>query len=357
MSSVSAKRYEEAISDVGVGNAIPASAEEDFIRLCVDQCADWLRNHRDSVTSDEVAALFLYHPRGGMTGVPGHLEERFAFHEVFPRKICGHVFYCASTLRKVMDQPQAWDDSDSPLKWLQDNRLLEYCAVVFLPYVQNIFVHRSGDTLDLLYGQSLKGIADEDGSFDLSSIPTLLDEFHDEYTKTPDSSLPMWLSKSANQFRHEAERLIHSVLFAFLKFRIPRTQATTFREVRVPEGREDLEILVKKDGKEFQSSILELKVLYPDKPDEKNKEWARDGIRQLVDYREKRKGQVDVESARLCCYDARWEKAQALQNMIVTESATVNVDPHFFAMNTPSKRKAVAGPSSKRPPKTKSNRN
>jgi hypothetical protein len=306
---------EEIIFVEGVGPRESEPDERIFERTCLNWINNWLLVN-DAQHSNQGACVFLFNPKQKPESLLNAGIRQFKFISSFPVKVEGHIYACATGMNVVFRDNVPGIEFDVPdvLGWASVASLDHCLVIVFYPRLRQIYTKPIGVSIksddDVSYVQLPK--PKDRFVFDFQKLDHVLEFFYDHAVKTHLAACRIWKDPKKRTLVTYPEDMVHRSLFlTFLTYIDFNGAGKTNIEVHNVSGRMDIQIIVN-DGGKFSLGIIELKVLFPSKPDAWNSAWALAGIKQADDYRSATTLQK-VECAYTCLYDGR-KQDQAMPN-------------------------------------------
>jgi hypothetical protein len=292
---------DSAFGAEGYGDAESKTESEVFVRECLEWLAEWFQLHAQTASAQGIKPfMFVFDVNRRTSDVLPGSKSLPSFKQALESQIGGRIYACSSNLKQVHGIATALGTCSELLGHLADTQHETMTAIAVSPIDMTALIHLGGD-LEEAYKISFKRFTSVE--FDFSKLDDYLRDFYESHVSTHDGYCDVWSKAAKRQLKHFPERQIQKALQAFFDYGVlPRT-AKIYREVQTHAGREDLRIIrAKKADNTLEGVVMELKVLAPTKTDDKNLEWAKEGVDQAVGY-----AATDKMTAHryVCCYDAR----------------------------------------------------
>ena len=256
------------------------------------------------------------------------------FREAPSATLGGAIYVSDGALTKVHRRQEAFSDADALIKALETAGLADCPAVLFEPEVGVMLLAEKGIKQPCTRLQL--------GSFDVNltvaNLDKLLNSLYVSTLKYPETFPHVWAKPDKFIPMAYAEKFYQGVALIHLRT-MAQNNWTVRPEDHTNAGRADLAISSTTPMSVFVVEIKVLKAFHHDPGGrnracslEKNKEWANDGIRQVVDYRiakeaseaflllyDMRQNDEDLVDVKACCLK---EKVEHRRYFIHNQSAS-----------------------------------
>jgi hypothetical protein len=325
---------EAAIDLVGVGPRESEPDEQIFERTCLNWINQWLSKASEKEWK-QGCCLFLFDPQRRPESLLVGCQRQLGFRLSFPTNLEGHAYSCATGMSAVFREKISIASFEIPemLEWVSAKDLEQCLVIVFSPRLRQVYTKRIGVKVeadeDLLCIQLSK--PSERIPFELQNLDKILEFFYDYGVKTHLANCRIWKDSKARELVEKPEDMVQKSLYQTLLTHINyEGRGVAQIEVYDVHGREDIQIIVHQNG-DYVVGIVELKVLFPNKSENWNLNWALKGIAQVCGYREATKLQK-VECVYTCLYDGR--KQDVPIPKFFKEAAKQNVSGRRYFMST-----------------------
>lgn len=299
------------ISRIGENPSRPASATSSFFQEVYRFCVRSLEAGIWSGT--ETIALVLSEDGIDLDPVFDAYSQAFTYigrldHDGVA-SLPGHVILTTRNLRLAYSTTAATVDAPGISSRLRELGLGSRPTALFVPGQKLLSEYHEG----IEQKPRSKADAGELQSLDTKNLDTLLNYFHENWTRYPSGYGTCWDNATNRVVERNAERNVRNALFVFLEKVVYRSNFVV-REYDRPNGRIDIFIFGIVMNEPDQDRILELKVLRsrsigwkPDKgrartySDDSNKRYVLRGLNQAKRYIDS----TASKNAFLVCFDAR----------------------------------------------------
>src|SRR6266850_521490 len=316
----------KAVKAIGPGGPEPETAEETFWHSCRNFLRGWQRRHREASRHGQRPVLFVFSTMQLPDSVRPTAAKAPAFKIACPLKIGGKLYVCNENLREVREERIGFKDELEPLRFLEKEGLIACTAIVFLPEQDALLMHECNANLDDAVRLELGAVSRQ--PFKFKDLDGYLTKFYRQYVETHNGACDVWAKARERKLKPYAERQIQRSLKGFFDLTIAGQGAKIDQEIMTSFGRSDVRVLAYKDPMNWEQAIMELKVLQSS-PDAK--EWALEGIEQLLGYRLEHEKQT--VACYLCCYDARSMDVDIPE--VVSAAARHSFEHRRYFMKTP----------------------
>jgi hypothetical protein len=318
-----------AFNAEGYGDAEPKTESEVFVRECLEWLAEWFQLHAQTATSQGIKPfMFVFDASRRTSDVMPGSKILPAFKQALESQIGGRIYASSSNLKQVHGVATELGTCSELLGHLADSHQEKMTAIAVSPVDKTALIHLGGD-LEEAYRIPFKRFTTE--GFDFLKLDDYLRDFYEAHVSTNDGYCDVWAKAGKRQLKMYPERQIQKTLQAFFVYGVLPLSAKIYREIQTHAGREDLRIIrANKTNGTLDGVVLELKVLAPTKTDEKNLEWAKEGVDQAASY-----AATDKMTAHryVCCYDARKDDAPMPEGVAYAKQKLVTWRRYF--MQTP----------------------
>lgn len=317
-----------------LGSELPLSDEDLFINDVARFLQRWLDDSGDEEARKARPSLFVFARDVDADELVPGLELAPSFRKLSDQDLEGNVHACSVGLRKVARKFVGFKDASAALSWATAAGGADVTAVAFVPKTRVALIKRSkadsNDCETLKFGHAAGTV------FDFSQVDALLDQFHEDWTKSHQGRCRVWAKATLRKLNANAELQIQGCLRGYFDLTVRPRGILVEEEFFTHLGRGDVRLIKwkpsasKPAGGLIEVCIMELKVLRPEKSANYNMNWALSGIQQALDYRaaEKYPG-----PSYLCCFDAR--KVNAVMLEVEAKAKAVGVSSKRFFMTTP----------------------
>lgn len=317
-----------------LGSELPLSDEDLFINDVARYLQRWLDNTDEAEAKKVRPSLFVFAQDVDAEELFAGLELAPSFRKSLDQDLEGNVHACSIGLRKVARKFVGFKDTSAALSWATKVAGTDVTAVVFVPKTRVAMIKRSwanpNDCETLEFGHAAGTV------FDFAQVDSLLDQFHEDWTKSHQGRCRVWAKATLRKLNANAELQIQGCLRGYFELTVRPRGVLVEEEFFTHLGRGDVRLIrwkptgSKPSGGSIEVCIMELKVLRPEKSANFNLKWALSGIQQALDYRaaEKYPG-----PSFLCCFDAR--KVDAAMPKVEALAKAVGVSSKRFFMATP----------------------
>jgi hypothetical protein len=317
----------------GYGDAAPKTESDQFVHECLEWLAKWFEQNPEPAGVDPF--MFVFEPNRRTQDVFFGAQYIPSFCKTFELGIGGRIYASTSNLRHVYGIATSAATCPELLAYLNHVGMSSLTAVAVSAEKKLALVHSSGD-IDDAYSVPFERLSAKD--FDFTQLDEYLGEFYEAHLSTHDGLCDIWAKPTKRKLKQYAERQIQKTLQAFFQYRVLSKSAKVDREIQTHAGREDLRIIRAKPDRTLEGALMELKVLRPTLTEEKNLEWAKDGVDQAARYA---KAEDMTAHRYVCCYDGR--KVDAPMPAAVAYAREKLVTWRRYFMQTPQCSRAVSG--------------
>ena len=297
---MSLPEVQDTLRREGYGDEEPKSEGERFISECLDWVSNWFRHHTsDAGLSAVEPFLLLFDPTRETGAVFDAGTPLPSFRNDLNLQIGGRVYAAAVNLRQVYAIASDCHTCPELLGFIQAKQLGHTFAVAVSPVNRSAMIH-SGSDLDAAQFVSFKRVGSAE--FDFSKLDSFLEIFYNEYVATHEGFCDVWSKATKRQLKVKPERQIQRSLHGFFRHGVLPDSAIADREIQTYAGRSDLRIIRAREDRSLEGAVMELKVLFPNKSETDNLEWAKQGVDQVVGYAA---ADTKVLVRYVCCYDGR----------------------------------------------------
>lgn len=326
---------QSAFNREGYGDEVPKAENEVFVHECLEWIAQWF-DQNFSAAGAIKPFMFVFDTTRRVEDVFPEAQIYQSFSRSFESGVGGRIYSSTANLRKVYGVATTAGTCPELLSALSKAGLAAATAVAVSPEKRMALVHSNGDPNDA-YPVPFEHLGTKD--FDFTQLDAYLAEFFEAHLSTHDGLCDIWSKPSKRTLKQYAERQIQKTLQAFFQYRVLRKKSAKIdREIQTHAGRKDLRIIRVKPDRTLEGAVMELKVLRPTISDEKNLEWAIDGVDQAARYT---KTDDMTAYTYVCCYDGR--KIDAPMPTAVAYAKTKAVTWRRYFMETPQYPRVVNG--------------
>jgi hypothetical protein len=319
---------EGAIRRVGYGDEEPKTTGEQFVSECVDWIEKWFERHSDDATLAGVKPfLFIFDPDRQTNAVLPGSKFLPSFKNSLEAAIGGKIYSSAVNLRQVYAVDSAHQTCPEMLGFLAENDLTHLFAVAVAPANRSVLVH-SGSDIDSAVRISFKQVGS--ATFDFSHLDAFLEKYYHDFVATHEGDCDVWAEAKNRKLKQRPEFQIQRSLHGYFRHGVLPRSARVDREIQTYRGRADIRIIRSRRDGTLEGAVMELKVLFPDKSESWNLDWAKQGVDQVVGYSI---ADGDTVHRYVCCYDGR--KADAAMPKGVDYAKEKQVAWRRYFMSTP----------------------
>ena len=318
----------EVMLQESIGDAEPQSPEQQFLENLGRWLGRWLDHADEQECKKMRPALFVFAGDTSPESLDTALEEAHSFRNLFDQALGGYVHVCSLEMKKVWRRKVGFTDGASTLTWLSKSPASDCVAIVFVPKQRMALIRRAG--MDLNECERIEFGKVPAKAFDFSQVDALLDRFHKDWTKTKDGNCRIWQHAGNRKLNQHPEQQIQGCLKGYFELTVRPLGAYVQEEFKTRMGRGDVQLVRFRAGQPPETCVMELKVLFPDKTQIWNRNWALSGIKQVLDYRE---SEGEPGPSYLCCFDARKQDADIPEVVAAAGKAAVTHKRYF--MQTP----------------------
>ena len=287
-----------AYFDVGVGPGDARSPTEVFVKETLRWLKQWIGKDPDPSTHNGVA-LFILDDSRPLNEVLEHGSRHRTFSSAALNTLGGNVFACSANLSTVFVQDVGIPEPENALGWLDEKGLASATAVIFVPRRRQVLIRTPAMTA----GQEPEILSIDVGEGGPPSLLEFFELFYKRYVETHTGGCSIWVDPDKRKLVKAPERTIQRAMATAMQFAFEdRTSAFVRTEVESLRGRKDIEVLRFNSKGEKEADIIELKVLFPSKSDERNMAWACCGVLQACRYAA---SQDYVSGKYTICFDGR----------------------------------------------------
>ena len=319
----------------------PSGSRHDrFVAECLSYYRELLDANVSRLNAGAIPAnqaiLFLYAeaPRVDL-GIPGEGLDttKKAYRSL--HDIDNGLVVCNENLRTMIHAKPAFLDSNEAMGFIEGSLSDSHSFVLVLVGQYRMLVHDAGVSIQewCENPKSIK-VSVENEEITPDIIAKEIDIFHDEQTRTHRcfTSRFMWeLSGNNYVLTTQPELRVQSGLVTHLRARFRNARAHVDEEAANPGGRTDIKISRNRKSapQEPITTMIELKVLAPNRADQANLEWGLKGIAQADSYR-----LWNTDECFACIFDARRDKSNRMSDLD-SSAATRNVRLGRYEMQPP----------------------
>lgn len=349
--------HEEIIGIESQDQIITGTPHDRFFSACIDYYREYSSlNSSGGITDaipDSHVILFLYAEAPRVTvGLPestlASLDPARRIHRAALDVKSGLVV-CNENMGTMIHLKQTFLGVSDAFTFIEENLLKDHVFAIVSMAQKRIIFHHEGMEIDkwISAPKYTKVGLDRNEHITPELISTEIGIFHDEATRTHRCATSQWIwdtSGSKVKLKESPEAQIQSSLVVHLRARFRPFNAHVNEEAHNPGGRTDIRISRFSSGAQRHevTTMIELKVLFPNKSDKWNLEWAKNGITQAASYR-----LLNTDACFACVFDARIDKSQSL-DCLVPYAELKKVEFRQYSMTPPDKldtsSKVVAKP-------------
>jgi hypothetical protein len=319
---------------------VSGSRSDRFIQTCVDYYNEWHDTHAARMDANLVPAgqalvlVYAEAPRISL-GLPENVATSPT--RVW-RKTCAledGLAVCNENLEVMLKVVPKFADANDAMNFVSANLSLDHVFAVVLVAQRKILIHQSGLEVEtwIANPHEIK-INPNSVTITPDVIAHEMQRFHHEYTRLPLGAVSrlMWKADDKKVWLDTKPELrVQSTLLPYLRGCFRHAGALVDEEISNPGGRVDIRIHRTNPMKPSSTTttMLELKVLAPDKSQATNLAWALRGIEQVVKYRS-----LDTDACFACIFDARSDKSDSMP-ALATEAINAKVRLEHYEMELP----------------------
>jgi hypothetical protein len=296
---------------------VSGSSPTRFLQTCIDYYREWADAHSQRLKSGQVPAdraLIMVYAELPLVDIDLHKTTMSPQRtRRATRTLESGVAVCNENLEVMLRVEPEGMNADEAMEYVSSRLKIDHAFALLLMAEQRILIHGPGEDIEeWCNGPRAEKIELNHVDVTPDSIAEALTIFHSEQTAKPlgITARLMWDTKAAAPKLHSLPELrVQSSLLTYLKGKYSNARVVVDEEIKNPGGRVDIRVHRFKDANRAQSvtTMLELKVLKPEKSQQWNLDWAMQSLTQANDYR-----LHDTDTCFSCLFDARKDKSDPL---------------------------------------------
>lgn len=302
---------EEELCAIAELPSVSGTQTDRFVQHCLQYYSEWTEAHEARIRNSEIdvdQSLLLIYAEVPSVSLEIKNEQSF-IKEKRRRATCSlesGAAVASETLGEIFSITPSFANVDQAVDFIEANLTEDSTFVLLLLSRQEAWVHRrEQDIREWIDTPNKHRLHVCMGDINPDIVAQSLLEFHEDGTKTHRCATAkfMWDLKKHNRFLNHPEARIQGSLVTHLRAYFRHASAFVNEEAHSAGGRTDICIQrTERRGRTevSKTTMLELKVLKPDKNQQWNDDWARQGITQAKGYR-----RDNTDATFACLYDAR----------------------------------------------------